>query len=156
MEGFTRRSTALLTRSSLSRLAYLERIGLIVPHRSGQTNRPLVLYSWEQVLEIRAMNQLRRQLSFQRIRKIIRFLDDHGFDPSLRNKQLVVLNDTITWVKSLQTSRPQVIQITDKSNRCTGQLLLSLFPLATADSSLPSSAITNPKVIDIRQFQHNS
>ena len=71
MDWFSRRHAVVLARSSPGRLAYLEKTGVIVPQRAGQPPRLEVLYSWEQILEIRAISRLRQHLSFQTIRKIL-------------------------------------------------------------------------------------
>ena len=73
MEWFTRRHAVILARSSPSRLKYLEKTGIVIPRRVQADNRLEVLYSWEQILEIRTIARLRQYLSFQTIRKIIHF-----------------------------------------------------------------------------------
>ncbi|MEH2336064.1 MerR family transcriptional regulator [Nostoc sp.] len=95
INGFTRQETIALAGTTSNRLQYLERTGLIVPQRYGNTKKPTVIYTWEQVLEIRAIKNLRQEISLQIVRKIIEFLDDKGFNDQLRDKKLVVLNDEV-------------------------------------------------------------
>jgi hypothetical protein len=59
-----------------------------------------VLYAWEQILEIRAIKNLRQEASLQTVRKIIKFLDDSGLDDTLRNKQLIVVDNDVFWVRA--------------------------------------------------------
>ena len=73
MERFTRQETLVLTRSSPGRLSYLARTGMVVPKKADKDSPATLLYTWEQVLEIRAINVLRQKASFQTIRKILSF-----------------------------------------------------------------------------------
>jgi DNA-binding transcriptional MerR regulator len=100
IEGFTRRETLALTETTSNRLQYLERVGLVIPERIGATSKPTVLYAWEQILEIRAIKNLRQEASLQTVRKIIKFLDDSGLDDTLRNKQLIVVDNDVFWVRA--------------------------------------------------------
>ncbi|HEY9888042.1 MAG TPA: hypothetical protein V6D02_06550, partial [Candidatus Obscuribacterales bacterium] len=86
MEGFTRQETLALTQTTSSRLAYLDRTQVVVPEKYGNPKKPTVIYSWEQVLEIRAIASLRKQISLQMVRKLVNFLDEHGLDPTLHDK----------------------------------------------------------------------
>jgi DNA-binding transcriptional MerR regulator len=143
MEQFTRREAHILTRSSPSRLAYLAKTGIVVPHRTDSPSRPTLFYTWDQILEIRAINRLRRQVSFQTIRKIIRFLEEQGFDRSLRDKLLITIGGDVSWILPLNAAAPpamqaqviqaqviqaQVIQIVGKRRCPAGQLLLAAIP----------------------------
>ena len=125
MEWFTRRHAVVLARSSPSRLKYLEKTGIVIPRRVQADNRLEVLYSWEQILEIRTIARLRQYLSFQTIRKIIHFFHDHGIDPSLRNKQLVIQDGSVTWVRSSPNVAPEMIQLHGKRHSEIGQFVLS-------------------------------
>lgn len=149
MEQFTRRETQVLTRSSPSRLVYLEKTGIIVPHRAESA----LFYTWEQVLEIRAINQLRRQVSFQTIRKVVQFLDEHGFDRSLRDKLLITANGEVNWIVPFSSAAPQVIQVVGKCRCPAGQLLLTAFPqlLGLVDELGKGTKVA--KVIDFETFR---
>ena len=71
LEGFTRRETIALIGTTSNRLQYLERAELIIPKRIGISKKPTVLYTWEQILEIRAIKNLRQEVSLQTIKKIM-------------------------------------------------------------------------------------
>lgn len=153
MERFTRRETLLLTRSSSSRLNYLERNGIIVPQRFSDRCRPEVSYTWEQILEIRAINKLRRQTSFQTIRKILAFLDEHGIERSLRTKQFLVTPDSVSWIRSRLSGAPEIVQIVGKSNRHAGQLLLTALPPWASLLEDVWDVTKTAKVIDFQRFK---
>lgn len=152
MDWFPRRHAVILARSSPGRLAYLEKTGIVVPQRAGQSHRPEVLYSWEQILEIRAISRLRQHLSFQTIRKILQYFDDHGLGCSLRDKHLIINHQGVSWVR-LDAASPQVIHLVGYGCSFMGQYVLA--PLDASDLSFarPSLASTAPKVIDIEHFR---
>jgi DNA-binding transcriptional MerR regulator len=123
INGFSRTETMSLTGCTSSRLAYLEKAGLIVPTRIGNTKRPLVLFSWEQLLEIRAIKNLRKDASLQTVRKIIDFLNKEGYNDFLRNKKIVVINGEVYWVEPEFSDLPGLmIKVASKNKKDLGQL----------------------------------
>ena len=155
MDWFPRRHALVLARSSPGRLAYLEKTGIIIPQRTGQPPRIEVLYSWDQVLEIRAISRLRQHLSFQTIRKIIQYFDDHGFGRSLRDKHLIINGHGVSWVRSDSTV-PQVIHLV--GHRCSPMGQFVLAPLDSLDLGLPSLAanLKTQNVVDLEHFRQRA
>jgi hypothetical protein len=151
MEWFPRRHAVILARSSPSRLAYLERVGIISPQRVGVPHRPEVFYSWEQILEIRTINRLRQSLSFQTIRKIIQYFEEHGFSRSLRDKHLMITNQGVSWIRPRPSLPPEVIQLVGKCKSPVGQLVLvPLDPSAQARIGSWSAVEPSNKVVGFR------
>ena len=129
LEGFTRRETIALIGTTSNRLQDLERAELIIPKRIGISKKPTVLYTWEQILEIRAIKNLRQEVSLQTIKKIIYFLDKEGCnDNHLINKQLIVINDDVFWIKNDWSDVPSVIKIVSKKGKDGGQYVLLVIP----------------------------
>lgn len=132
IEGFTRRETLELTGTTSNRLQYLERARLVIPQRIGKSRKPTVLYSWEQILEIRAIKHLRREVSLQTVRKIVQFLDESGFDDSLSDKQLVVINDEVFWIRQDWTDfpdkMPSAVKVAGENGKDIGQYVLLVIP----------------------------
>ncbi|MCG9890206.1 MAG: MerR family transcriptional regulator [Thermosynechococcaceae cyanobacterium MS004] len=123
IDGFSRREVISLTGCTSSRLAYLEKSGLIIPERVGETGRPLVLFSWEQLLEIRAIKNLRKDVSLQKVRKIIDFLNTKGYSESLRDKNIVVINDEVYWLDPGWSDLPGLMmKVAGPSSEGLGQL----------------------------------
>lgn len=155
MDWFPRRHAIVLARSSPSRLAYLEKIGIIVPQRSGGSSRLEVFYSWEQILEIRAISRLRQHLSFQTIRKILQYFDDRGVGRTLRDKHLVINHHGVSWVQPGTTATPQVIHLVGHGCSFMGQFVLA--PVEADASALGFSSgmtgSTTSKVVDIEHFR---
>lgn len=132
VDGFTRQECLKLTGCTSSRLSYLEKVGLIVPTRVGNNTRPIVLFTWEQLLEIRAIKHLRDDVSLQTVRKIVDYLNKCGYDDSLTTKQLVVLGDDVFWVNpdwsDFQYHVPAALKVAGKKGKGVGQFTLLLIP----------------------------
>ncbi|HIK44418.1 MAG TPA: hypothetical protein IGR64_05960 [Leptolyngbyaceae cyanobacterium M65_K2018_010] len=157
MDWFPRRHVVVLARSSPGRLSYLEKTGIVVPRRIGLPAKPEVVYSWEQILEIRAISRLRQHLSFQTIRRIMDYFEEHGFGRSLRDKQLLISQDGVSWIRPMPSAPPQIIQLISKDSTLMGQYLLTLLdPAETLEQpSSPPSFLPRPgrKVVDLEAFR---
>jgi hypothetical protein len=156
MEGFTRQETIALTKTTSSRLAYLDRTEVVVPEKYGNSKKPTVIYSWEQVLEIRAINDLRQKISLQTVRKIVGFLDERGFDTSFRDKHIVVVNDEVLWVMSDWSDMPHVMKVADKKNKGLGQFVLIVLPLISDVIKAVWETAKKSKVIDFDSFKRRA
>ncbi|MEH2387301.1 MAG: MerR family transcriptional regulator [Nostoc sp.] len=160
MSGFTRQETMHLAGCTSSRLAYLEKVGLVIPYRFGINARPTVIFSWEQLLEIRAIRNLRKNISLQTVRKIIKFLDDSGYDNGLRDKQLVVIGEEVFWVKQdwsdFGENLPTAVKVADKSNKQVGQYVLLVIPSLIDIVNEIWEAARQSKVIDFKSFEQRA
>lgn len=152
MQRFTRRETVVLTRTSPARLTYLAKTGLVVPiAREGDTV-PQPYYTWEQILELRAIRQLRRQVSLQMIRKILAFFE--GAECSaLHNKHLVIEDGAVHWVQPGENTAPQVVQVAAKADRHVGQLKLITLPSFIHFADEVWATTRSAKVIDFESFR---
>jgi DNA-binding transcriptional MerR regulator len=99
VSGFTRQEVIKLTGCTSSRLAYLEKVGMVVPQRVGPSKRPVVLFTWEQLLGVRVIKDLRKEVSLQTVRTIIENLNANGCDDSLTEKLMVAMGDEVLWIK---------------------------------------------------------
>lgn len=152
MEQFTRRETVVLTRTSSSCLNYLARTGLVVPVCLQHNRGSRLYYSWEQILQLRTIRQLRRKTSLQMIRKILTFFESQAGDRSLYNKHLLVNEDNISWIhrgELAADSLPQVVQVAARSNQHIGQLALTLAP-AMAHSGKTVALSSQSNVVDFK------
>ncbi len=160
VSGFTRQETIHLAGCTSSRLAYLEKVGLIIPYRFGNNARPTVIFSWEQLLEIRAIKNLRRDVSLQTVRKLIKFLDDSGYDNSLRDKQLVVVGEEIFWVKQdwsdFGENLPTAVKVAGKSGQQVGQYVLIVIPRLIDIVNEIWEAARKSKVVDFKSFERRA
>jgi DNA-binding transcriptional MerR regulator len=161
MSGFTRQETIHLAGCTSSRLAYLEKVGLVIPYRFGNNGRPTVVFSWEQLLEIRAIKNLRKEdVSLQTVRKIIKFLDESGYDNSLRDKQLVVVGDEVFWIKQdwsdFGENIPTTVKVAGKNNKEVGQYVLLVIPPLTDIVSDIWEAARKSEVVDFNSFEQRA
>ena len=102
VSGFTRQETLALTGISSGRLSYLDRTGLVVPEKFGNPKHPKVVYSWQQVLEIKTIERLREKLSLQEIRKVLEFLKLKEYKPSFFVHSLVFVNSQLYLIEDLK------------------------------------------------------
>ena len=133
IDQFTRRETMELAGATSNQLQYLERSGLIVPMREWkqEKKKPEVYYSWEQLLETRAIRNLRKETSLQVIRSVIDFFEKCQLDTSLRTKQIVVVDDEVFWIKrdwSDFGKQISVLKVADKRRKGIGQYTLIVIP----------------------------
>ncbi len=156
MEGFTRTETLVLTGTTSNRLAYLDRAGVVVPEKYGNPKKPTVIYTWEQVLEIRAISHLRQKISLQTVRQIIEFLQASGFDDNLYDKHLVVVNDEVYWVLGDWSDMPQVMKVADKKNKQKGQFILIVIPQLSSIIEDVWQAAKKSKIVDFESFQRRA
>ncbi|MBC1224879.1 hypothetical protein GNF10_17310 [Nostoc sp. UCD121] len=67
--------------------------------RDGGVKKSLeVYYNWQQILQIKVIRDLRETTSLQVIRKILDFFEDYQIDKSLKNKQIVAVNEEVFWI----------------------------------------------------------
>lgn len=75
VNGFTRQEVSELTRISVHRLQYLDRIGLIVGSRIGNSRKPVLLYSWNQILQLLYIRDSLKEVSDEELVGLIALLD---------------------------------------------------------------------------------
>ena len=160
INGFTRTETLALTETTSNRLQYLEKAGLIIPHRIGKSRKPTVLYTWEQVLEIRAIKHLRQEISLQTVRRIVNFLSESGFDDSLRNKQLVVIDDEVFWIQldwqDFPQKRPSAVKVAGSQGKGVGQYTLLVIPALTEIVNEVWKAAKESETVDFESFKQRA
>lgn len=91
--GFTRKEVITMTGAKPGNLSYMDRTGLVTPTKLGNLKRPTVIYEIEQVLQIKIIERLRERLSLQEIRKVLKFLQDRNYKPSLFKCNLVLIGE---------------------------------------------------------------
>jgi len=155
-EGFTRKEIIDLAGTTSNRLQYLERSNLITPYRLEKTGRATVLYTWEQLLEIRAIKNLRQTISLQTVRKIIDFLDKSGFDDSLRDKQLICVDEEVYWVQRDWKEMPDILKVAAKRRKDVGQYTLLVIPALIDIVDEVWEAAEKSNVVDMRSFKQRA
>lgn len=156
MDGFTRQETIALTKTTSSRLAYLDRVGIVEPEKYGNTKKPTVIYSWAQVLEIRAINNLREKVSLQTIKEMIQYIHKNSFEPSLRDKRLVAINGEILWLLPDWSDMPRVMTLASKKSKGLGQFVLVVLPAIEDLIKAVWETAEKSKVIDFESFKRRA
>jgi DNA-binding transcriptional MerR regulator len=160
IKGFTRRETIDLAETTSNRLQYLERVGLVVPQRIEVSRQTTVIYSWEQLLEIRAIKNLRQEISLQTVRKIVDVLNRYGFDESLRDKQLVAINDDVFWIRQdwadFSERMPKALKVASKKGKNIGQYVLIVIPTLINIVDEVWLAAEKSKVVDMESFRNRA
>jgi DNA-binding transcriptional MerR regulator len=160
IEGFTRVETLALTETTSNRLQYLERAELIIPQRIGKSRKPTVLYTWEQVLEIRSIKHLRREISLQTVRRVVTFLNESGFDDTLRDKKLVVIDAEVFWIRQdwqdFSEKMPLAVKVAGTGEKGIGQYSLLVIPALNEIVNEIWNAAKKSKVVDFESFRQRA
>lgn len=119
--GFTRQETLSLTGITSGRLSYLDETELVKPEKFGNPKHPRVIYSWEQILQLKVIDRLREKLSLQEIRKVIEFLKERDYKPSLFTCNLVFIGSQLYLIEDWQEFGTLVLQA---SGRNKGQVVV--------------------------------
>jgi hypothetical protein len=158
-DGFTRKEAMTLTGTSSNQLQYLEREKLVCPNReycNGQ-NKARISYTWEQILEIKAISKLAKATSLQTTRKVISFFKDHFRESKLRDKQLVIVGDEVYWIKYDHWSdlgeKLSALKVADKRNKGVGQYTLIIVPALIDIVSEVWEVAESSNQINMKSFQ---
>ena len=159
VSGFTRQEVIKLAGCTSSRLAYLEKVGLVVPQRIGPSKRPVVLFTWEQLLGVRVIKDLRQEVSLQTVRTIVENLNANGCDDSMAEKLVVAMGDEVLWIKDNWADFGENIPKAFKANR-TGSIkqysMVVLPPLSGAVNKIWEAAEKNRTTINLDHFKQRA
>lgn len=156
MKDFTRQETIALTETTSSRLAYLEAKNLILPQKYGNPKRPTVIYTWEQIIQIRAISHLREKIDLQTVRGIIKFLEQTNFNGEYKNKHLVIINDESYWVESDWTNIAEIMRMADKQNKNIRQIVMIVIPQLASIIDDIWKAAKKSETVDFESFKHRA
>lgn len=134
-----------MTSAKPGNLSYLDRTGLVKPSKEGDPQHPTsVIYSVEQVLQIKVIERLRERLSLQEIRRVLEFLANRNYTPSLFSCNLVMLDKQVYLIEDTCDFGVQVLKA---SGRNRGQVVIhDVGQIGDVISELREAAID--KVLD--------
>lgn len=148
INGFTRKEVMTMTGVKPSNVNYFDSTGLVVPNRFGNPKRPLVVYSVEQVIQIKVIQRLREKLSLQEVRKILGFLAERNYTPSLFECQLVLFDGQLYMIEDMEKFGLEVIEASRKNK---GQVVIhEIGKIGDVLSELRSQAYES-KVLDFEK-----
>lgn len=99
VSGFTRQEALSITGITSGRLSYLDETGLVTPQKFGNPKRPKVIYSVEQIIELKVISRLRERLPLQEIRKVLDFLKLRNYKQSLFNCKLIFVDEQLYLIE---------------------------------------------------------
>jgi DNA-binding transcriptional MerR regulator len=139
--GFTRQETIALTNIKSSRLSYWDETDLVKPQKIGKGKKPKVIYSWQQILQLKIISRLREELSLQEIRKVVDFLEGRNYNTSLFKCRLFLINSELFLVEDNKELGDLVIKASGKDK---GQVVVrELEPFKTILAGLKKEAKDN-------------
>lgn len=148
ISGFSRKETQSLCGVDSHRLTYLDKTDLVKPTKIGNTRKPVVIYSWHQLLEIKAIAKLREEVSLQTVRKILDYLEDQ----KLADKQLIVLHGEVFWLNPPEIC-DFIVQLSGKYQGQITHLDLLLLPSLNSMQDDIIEAAKTSKIVDFASFK---
>ncbi|MDZ7952441.1 MerR family transcriptional regulator [Nostoc sp. DedQUE09] len=146
-----------LTGATSNQLQYLERSGLIKPMREWKgKKKPNVYYNWQQILEVRVIRNLRKTTSLQVIRKILDFFEGYKIDKSLRDKQIIAINEEVFLIDcdwSNFAERISALKLADRGGKGIGQYTLLVVPALRDIVNEIWDVAERSKIIAIEDFK---
>jgi DNA-binding transcriptional MerR regulator len=104
MDIFSRQEVLKLVGLSSGQLSRLD----------GSDKHPVVLYTLEQLFELRIIAALRKKLSMQEIRKVVDHIRDNAFDKALFGKFFIFCDNQLYWVQSSDSMEDTIVRLTGK------------------------------------------
>jgi DNA-binding transcriptional MerR regulator len=126
--SWTRLEVSKLAGITPTQLDYLSKLELVTPKRIGD-KRPVVLYSWSQLIVIRAYAKLRQECSLQALRDAVKYLDKHP-EQLLADKRLVAYENKIYWIDDTANELYNAVTVSGKGQ---GQLIMTFTMLDLLD-----------------------
>ena len=141
MNGFTRKETIALTGIKSGKLSYWDETGLVKPQKFGSEKKPTVVYSWQQILQIKLISRLREEFSLQEVRKVVNFLEERNYNVSLFDSKLFLINAELFLVEDSKNLGDLIIKA---SGQDKGQVMVKeLEPFKTILAGLKEEAEAN-------------
>jgi DNA-binding transcriptional MerR regulator len=160
VDKFTRREAMELAGATSNQLQYLERSELVIPERIwNDKKKPDVYYSWEQLLEIKAIRNLRENTSLQTIRKILSFFEKYQFRKTLKDKRIVAIDDEVFWIKEDWSDFGKkliALKVADKQGKGIGQYTLLALPAFQEIVDEVWETAERSNIIDIDSFRQRA
>jgi DNA-binding transcriptional MerR regulator len=113
---FTAKIVKKLCGVSDRQLTYWSELGLVTSNKLVREHggRPLRVYSWEHLLELKVIARLRESVGLPIIRKAIEYLSKNSENPCLREKILISMNGEILWINRSEMNKTFIEIITGK------------------------------------------
>lgn len=113
--GFTRQETLSITGTTSGKLSYLDETGLIRPKKIGNPKHPKVVYSWEQLFQIKIIDRLRSKLSLQDIGRLLEIVKAKDYRPDLFGRDLVFIGLELYLIEDWENFGLKVLKVAGKN-----------------------------------------
>ncbi len=114
---FSRQQALVLSGLSSGQLSRLDTAGIVCPKKLGSSTHPTVLYTANQIIELKAIAHYRRHLTNQELISVLENIRAQNFDLTLFQRFLVISCDWIYWVYANELG-DKVAQLCADNNGC--------------------------------------
>lgn len=142
-QGFEFNQVLKLTGLSSWQLRTVVSLNWIIPIKLSESKNGKLLFSWEQLIELKAIAKLRKKISFQKMRNLKDILLKLGHESSFRGdstKVLVATDRTVFLIDKTDSNYPKIIELLGES---CGQYVLAVFPISEMVREIEESAKQN-------------
>ena len=119
---WTRQEVIKLCGMTRGAFEFFEKMKLVQPLKLGTQKKPIVFYSWNQLVTIRAYAKLRENCRPKAIKEALEYLNPDNPSEMLRDKRLMAYQNRMYWVEDTPDNVYNVIVLSGKN---AGQLILS-------------------------------
>ena len=137
VEYFDRNTVHRLTGISRQKLETLVKNGYINPYKRGEYKRAKWLFTWEHLLEIKAILKLKEIITCYQLADIKSFLQELGTNGSLANDGSKIILATNKQVFLIDNDNDKIIELLGKSR---GQIILGTLLVSDLINEVQSKA----------------
>ena len=140
--GFEREQVLKLTGLSTSQLSRIIALKWVEPIKLGYSIRTKTLFSWEQLLELKAIAKLRKKISFQKMRNLKDVLLKLGHESFKddSSKVLIATDKTVFLIDKSDVNYPTMMELLGVN---CGQYVLAVFPISEMIKEIEETAKQN-------------
>lgn len=118
---WSRQETMRMSGLTRGQFQGFEKLNILSPMKIGDLKKPTVLFTWEQILIIRAYAKLRANCSVRSLKQALEYLKPLEASDLLRDKRLVAYQNCIYWVDTDEELKT-VLQVSGKNQ---GQFIMT-------------------------------
>lgn len=98
LKGFPRPEVIAITGINVDRLNYLDRTNTVVPYRYGSKKKPVLLFTWAQLIQLKLVDILKADyVNDVLISKILLRVNEEYKNPEFLNQNFIIYNDEVYW-----------------------------------------------------------
>jgi len=140
--GFEFNQVLKLTGLSSWQLRTVVSLNWIIPIKLSESKNGKLLFSWEQLIELKAIAKLRKKISFQKminLKDVLLKLDHESFKDD-SSKVLVATDKTVFLIDKSDVNYPTMMELLGVN---CGQYVLAVFPISEMIKEIEETAKQN-------------